>query len=698
MEEFMYKRFAAAAFLICCTLSIAALQAATVTWRSSTNGAFWVDRGTLTTTAWDNDVTSYISVNETQTDQEIHDWGGCVCERPWHGIMKLSQANQDSVVKALFDTVQGILTNARCPVGMNDMAIGTYVCDDSFTVDYNMDRFSIAEDRKYLIPQLKAAMKFNPRLRVWCSPWTPPPWMKTRLSYYGGRMRPEAQYRNALALYLEKWIQAYRAEGINIFAIYHQNEPEHENDNWLVTHYEPADYLDFLRNYLYPKFRQDDMHMECGVGTCVQDDNPPVLIPTVLNDTLGNSYCTNIAIQYSIPNASYCRSTWPKKLLWMSETPAGNGSNDWTYAVENWNAMRDYLTNGVNSYDQWDIADVRGGTSNEGKPFSAPIVVDTVAKTYTLTPAYWQIKQITYYVKPGALRIRTTGNYTNHVAFRNRNGQNAVIVANTTGSSATVAFNLNGQKIKPALAANSFNSFSIAGTPVPDISPFNQIEAENYTGQSGAYTIPCNEGGSCLSYIHNNEWAFYYHLDFGTGANSFQARVAGTAGGSIEIRLDSVTATPVGTCTVPSTGSATTWQTVSYNLPTTISGKHILYLKFKGSGTANLFNLNWWKFNSSSGINTVSETMEACVSRISVVSGAGKTQMLRLEFSNSVAQGNLMVSLFDLNGRQIATLFNGQLSSSHLTLPLNRAGIGQGAYVIKVSLNNKMTLVKTAAL
>jgi glucosylceramidase len=694
----MYKRFTAAVLLICCTLSLSLLQAATVTWRSSVSGAFWVDRGTLTTTAWDNDVTSYISVNESQTDQEIHDWGGCVCERPWHGIMKLSQANQDSVVKALFDTAQGILTNARCPVGMNDMAIGTYVCDDSFTVDYNMDRFSIAEDRKYLIPQLKAAMKFNPRLRVWCSPWTPPPWMKTRLSYYGGRMRPEAQYRNALALYLEKWIQAYRAEGINIFAIYHQNEPEHENDNWLVTHYEPADYLDFLKNYLYPKLRQDDMHVECGVGTCVQDDNPPVLIPTVLNDTLGNSYCTNIAIQYSIPNASYCRSTWPKKLLWMSETPAGNGSNDWTYAVENWNAMRDYLTNGVNSYDQWDIADVKGGTSNEGKPFSAPIVVDTVNKTYTLTPAYWQIKHITYYVKPGALRIRTTGNYTNHVAFRNRNGQNAVIVANTTGSNATVAFNLNGQKIKPTLAANSFNSFSIAGTPVTDISPFNQIEAENYTGQSGTYTIPCSEGGSCLSYIHNNEWLFYYHLDFGTEANSFQARVAGTVGGSIEIRPDSVSASPVGTCTVPSTGGATTWQTVSCNLTTPISGKHALYLKFKGTGTANLFNLNWWKFGTSSGIKAVAETREARVSRISVVTGAGQAKMLRLEFSQGGAEGNLLVRLFDLNGRLVTTLFNGRLSSSHLTLPLNGAGIGQGAYVIKVSLNEKTTMFKTVAL
>jgi hypothetical protein len=137
---------------------------------------------------------------------------------------------------------------------------------------------------------------------------------------------------------------------------------------------------------------------------------------------------------------------------------------------------------------------------------------------------------------------------------------------------------------------------------------------------------------------------------------------------------------------------------VSCNLTTPITGKHILYLKFKGTGAGNLFNLNWWKFGSSSGIKAVSETKEKYVSRISIVPGAGKTQTLRLEFAEGVTQGNLKVSLFDLNGRQIATLFNGRLSSSHLTLPLNRAEIGQGAYLIKVSLNNKIALVKTATL
>lgn len=701
----MFQRIASMAVVLLCALSLPSLQAATVTWRSSTNNAFWVDKGPLTTTAWDNDQASYISLDEKSTDQEIDDWSGCVNERPWHGIMKLTQANQDSVVKALFDPVEGILTNARCPIGMNDMAMGTYVCDDSFTVDYNMERFSIAQDKKYLIPQLKAAMKYNPRLRVWATPWSPPPWMKMKdasgavwMSYYGGRLKPDAQTRNALALYLEKWVQAYRAEGINIFAIFHQNESQHDNLNWLVTHYEPADYRDFLRDYLYPKFRQDDMHVECGVGTSVSDYNPPTLIPTVLNDTLANSYSTNIAIQYAEPNATYCRQTWPQKRLWQSETPAGNGSNDWPYAVENWTAMQSYLTKGVHSYGQWDIADVKGGTSNEGKPFSAPIVVDTVAKTYRLTPAYWQIKHITYFVKQGALRIKTTGNFTNHVAFVNRNGQNAVVVANTTGSAVTVAININGQKIKPTLPANSFNSFSTAGTPISDFSPFIQTEAEKYTTQSGTFTKPSSEGGSCLSLIHNNEWATYTHLDFGTGANAFQARVAGTTGGSIEIRIDSITAAPAGTCTVAPAAGATSWQTVSCDLTTPLSGSHTLYLKFKGTGTGNLFDFKWWKFIAgATGVKTVALSLKGA-NTVKTLSGAGKTQTLRLDFSRTVTHAKADVRLFDLTGRLVKTLFKGQVSSSTLTLPLDRRGIKAGSYVITVSLNDKVAVTEKTTL
>ena len=693
----MYPRLVTTVFFIFSIFFVISLQAATVNWKSSTDGAFWVDKPAITTTAWDNDQTSYIGVDEKSTDQEISDWGGCINERPWEGLMKLSQANRDSAVRAMFDTVEGILTDARCPIGMSDMAMGHYACDDSFTADYTMSKFSIAEDQKYLIPWIKAAIKWNPHLKVWGSPWTQPPWMKTTNDFYGGSLKTDTQTRNAYVLYLEKWCQAFRAEGINIFCIHLQNEMQHNNAGWLVTHFEPADMRDFIK-LQYAKFRQDDIPVETGLGTSVQDDSPPTLIPTVLSDSVANSYVSCVAVQYSTKNAQYCHTTWPLKIVWLSETPAEAGFA-WSDGEANWGAMHDYLVNGVNSYNQWDIANIKNGVSNQGLKWGAPVLVDTTNKTYSLTPIYWQIKHISYFVKPGALRIKTTGNYSDHLAFVNRNGQNAVIVANQTGSAATVAININGQKIKPTIPAHSFNSFSIAGTPLPDSSPYNQMQAVKYWGQSGTYNKPCSEGGTCLSYIHNNEWAYYNHLDFSKGASAaeaFQARVAGMVGGSIEIRVDSLTGTALGTCTVDPTGGATTWKTVSCNLTTPISGKHVLYLKFKGTG--NLFDLNWWKFVPSTGTKIAAPSQAVGISGIRVAVSPGKVKTLVVDFSTLTEKENVKVSLCDLNGRYIATLFQGKLSSSHLTIPVGRSEIRPGVYVIKASVNEKVALTKTVTL
>jgi glucosylceramidase len=694
----MSRHFAVNTFIICYTVSIAVLQAATVNWKSSTDGAFWVEKPAITTTAWDNDQTSYISVDQKQTDQEIDYWGGCVNERPWDGLMRLSPALRDSAVRAMFDTTEGILTAARCPIGMSDMAMGKYADADSIGPDYNMETFSIVQDKKYLIPWLKAAMKWNPRLKVWASPWTQPKWMKTTNDYYGGTLKDDPRVRNALVLYLEKWCQAFRAEGINVYCIHLQNEMQHNNPGWLVTYYSPEQMRDFIK-LQYAKFRQDDVPVETGLGTSVQDDSPPTLIPTVLGDTVANSYVSCVAVQYSEKNALYTHQTWPLKRVWLSETPATPGFA-WSDGEEEWTHMHDYLANGVNAYNQWDIANQKNGTSNQGLKWGAPISIDTVNKTYTLTPIYYCIKHITYFVKPGAMRIKSTGNYTDHLAFVNRNGKNAVIVANKTGSSVTVAININGQKIKPTLPAHSFNTFSTDGTPLPDSSAYNQMPAGKYTGQSGTYNIPGSEGGTCLSYIHNNEWAYYYRIDFlsgGSVADSFQARVAGTVGGSIEVRIDSLTAVPVGTCTVDPTGGMTTWKTVSCALTSPVTGKHTIYLKFKGTGTGNLFNLSWWKFHPGTvGVKTAAISGE-CGDMVKITYGAQKARSLQLNFSSQVLQQNLKVGLFDMNGRHVMNLFKGKLSNSHMTLPLN-SQIGPGVYVVKISLNDKIALTKTAAL
>ena len=133
-------------------------------------------------------------------------------------------------------------------------------------------------------------------------------------------------------------------------------------------------------------------------------------------------------------------------------------------------------------------------------------------------------------------------------------------------------------------------------TPTPDpISAFTQIEAESFENQEGVQNETCTEGGENIGYIENGDYAIYSNIDFDSGAASFQARVASaTSGGNIEIRLDSITGTLIGTCQVAGTGGWQTWTDVKCSV-SGASGKHDVYLKFTG-GSGYLFNLNWFRF------------------------------------------------------------------------------------------------------
>jgi len=151
---------------------------------------------------------------------------------------------------------------------------------------------------------------------------------------------------------------------------------------------------------------------------------------------------------------------------------------------------------------------------------------------------------------------------------------------------------------------NSDGSFpTIAPTsggpkPIANLNPFVQVEAETIAWESGVQTETTSDtgGGMDVTSINSGDYIKVRSVDFGAGATMFDARVAASAaGGSIELHLDSVTGTMMGTCAVAATGGAQTWATQSCAV-TGATGVHDLFLKFTGSGSGNLFTFNWWKF------------------------------------------------------------------------------------------------------
>lgn len=128
------------------------------------------------------------------------------------------------------------------------------------------------------------------------------------------------------------------------------------------------------------------------------------------------------------------------------------------------------------------------------------------------------------------------------------------------------------------------------------LNPFVKVDAETFNAQKGVETIPCGEGGMCLTELANGDWVKVVGVDFSSReVTKFNARVAcDGAGGKIEIRLGSPDGKLVGTCAVAGTGGAQKWQAVSCDI-SGASGKTDLCLVFTG-GEGNLFNLDCWKF------------------------------------------------------------------------------------------------------
>jgi arabinoxylan arabinofuranohydrolase len=142
-------------------------------------------------------------------------------------------------------------------------------------------------------------------------------------------------------------------------------------------------------------------------------------------------------------------------------------------------------------------------------------------------------------------------------------------------------------------------NMATAGPPqLGKLNPYVATEAETICWESGVETESCSEGGMNVCNIENGDYIKVKGVDFGSGASSFEARIASaTGGGNIELRLNSPTGILVGTCVVSGTGGWQNWVTKSCAV-SGASGVHDLYLKFTG-GSGSLFNFNWWKFSGS---------------------------------------------------------------------------------------------------
>lgn len=459
---------------LCSSLLLSCSQPQIVKWVSTTSDSCFVEKPSVVMTALEG--TADVTVITDKTLQTIDGFGGCFNELGWTTLNALNEADRDKIIKDLFSAEGMNFTLGRMPVGANDFSRDWYSYNET-DKDFEMKNFSVANDKETLIPFIKAAQKINPEIKVWASPWSPPTWMKYN-KHYACKPNPkvndlkgsptqdlegtnmfiqEPEYFKAYALYFKKFIEAYKAEGINIGMVAPQNEFNScqifPSCTWTA-----AGLSTFVGDYLGPQMKE--MGVDMMFGTMERGNH--LLVDTIMQGK-SSQYISQIGFQWAGKESiAKIHETYPDMKLIQTESECGDGQNSWQYCFYIWNLMKHYFNNGISAYMYWNISLDKDPANNRWQwPQNSLISVDQENKTYKYNPEYYLMKQFSHFVKPGAKRLTTEGTYENLLAFSNPDNKVILIAANEDTTPKELKIKIKEQMVSVTMAPKSINTLEI---------------------------------------------------------------------------------------------------------------------------------------------------------------------------------------------------------------------------------------------
>ncbi len=456
-----------------CLVQHATVQAQpAIRWVCSTPSAPWQELPATIQSQTQVTESNVLQLDPATVYQPIDGFGGCFNELGWQALQTLDKEQQAVALKALFDASGCNFNLGRVPMGANDFALEWYSFDETQD-DYAMTNFSIARDQKILIPFIKAAMQYQPKLAVWGVPWSPPGWMKTTNSYKGGNMKQDPQTLAAYAFYFSKYVRAYRAEGINLYAVHPQNEPKYNNNVYPQCAWSGNEVAAFLRDYLVPQLKKDRVDVQVWLGTIVNENLADYIDP-VLSDAAMRSAIAGVGYQWGGQDAMLAtHGKYPGQKLMQTETECNNGANSWNEGMTTFQKMIADVNHFANSYMFWNLVLNEKSTSTWGWKQNSLLKIDTQSKTIIYNPEFYSLKHFGHFVQPGAVRIGVTaaarpGGETfsttrNVTALRNPSGELVVMLSNNGSIILPITLQSGIHAASLELPAKSMNSVVLSG-------------------------------------------------------------------------------------------------------------------------------------------------------------------------------------------------------------------------------------------
>ncbi len=402
-----------------------------------------------------------ITVHNRTRYQHFRGAGGAMTDTSaWLIGTQLRPGTRAWLLRHLFGPTGINLNLIRVPMGASDFTSQRYAYsyDDQHhgQTDPTLSQFSIAHDLPYIIPVLRQAIALAERPFVQATPWSPPGWMKTNDAMgnwgNGGRLLPQAYA--PLAQYFVRFLQAYARQGVSVAAITPQNEPGQQS-TYPGMAWTAAQEAGFIATYLTPALSAAHLHpgifADDGIWIGAARFGSTVLASPAAADLAG--FATHC--YYGSPTVMATLHQINPRLEQI-ESECAPGSLHFPVPELEIASLRNWAT----GIELWNLAlDTHGGpveAPNNGCHACRGIVtIDPATDNVTFGPDYYDLGQLSKFVRPGAVRI-ASNNFVSYaypfvgadiasrglddVAFRNPDGSEVLVAYN--GAAKAISFSV----------------------------------------------------------------------------------------------------------------------------------------------------------------------------------------------------------------------------------------------------------------
>ncbi|MEZ4386469.1 MAG: glycoside hydrolase family 30 protein [Candidatus Krumholzibacteriia bacterium] len=403
-----------------------------------------------------------------QTYQTITGFGGSFTEASATLLNRLGAENRRRILEAYFGDDGARYSLTRTHMNSCDFSLGHYSYAP-LAGDTELTSFSIAEDLDDIVPMIKGALAISTDgFKIIASPWTAPPWMKDNDDWRGGKLLPE--YRDTWARFFARYADAYRAEGIDIWAFTVENEPLGNDGNWESMHFTPAEQNAFVIDHLGPTLEASGNGHIKILGYDQNREHLPEWVDEMYKDERSSRFYAGTAIHWYASTYEVfadelqdAHRKAPDKLLiqteacvdsevprwrddaWYWSQEATDWGWDWAPAdrkryhpkyVPVYRYARDIigcLNNWVDGWVDWNmVLDRQGGPNWFENWCVAPVIVDPEQDEVYFTPLYFTMSHFSRFIRPGAERIglELADGSLLATAARNEDGSVVVVLLN----------------------------------------------------------------------------------------------------------------------------------------------------------------------------------------------------------------------------------------------------------------------------